>query len=200
MNRDYYAPEQRHGDATKVDHRADIYALGCILYEIITGISPTRPNLPPLEEFHKDMTPLDSIIKKMTAHAPIRRYQDIDSALDELLWALLHIGIPTAGPSTEEDDKKDLLRLLKSTNAANQAKAIEPAMRLGVEALPLLHEHIGNPRLDVAIAAYRILGEIGSETSVAYLTRVFIRDERQRNLTSQPGNLQLRHYATIQLT
>jgi len=170
MNRDYYAPEQRHGDATKVDHRADIYALGCILYEIITGISPTRPNLPPLEEFHKDMAPLDSIIKKMTAHAPIRRYQDIDSALDELVWALLHIGIPTTGPSTEEDDKKDLLRLLKSTNAANQAKAIEPAMRLGVEALSLLHEQIGNPRLDVAIAAYRILGEIGSETSITYLT------------------------------
>lgn len=197
MNRDYYAPEQRHGDATKVDHRADIYALGCILYEIITGISPTRPNLPPLEEFHKDMAPLDSIIKKMTAHAPIRRYQDIDSALDELLWALLHIGIPTTGPSTHEDDKKDLLRLLKSTNAENQAKAIEPAMRLGVEALPLLHEQIGNSRLDVAIAAYRILGEIGSETSIAYLTAGLYprRTAKKPNFaTGQPAAQALRNY------
>jgi serine/threonine protein kinase len=170
MNRDYYAPEQRHGDATKVDHKADIYALGCILYEIITGISPTRPNLPALEEFHKDMAPLDKIIKKMTVHRPSGRYQEVDSAFDELLWALLHIGIPTGAPSTVEDDKKDLLRLLKSTNAVNQGKAIEQAMRLGTEALPLLHEQIGNPRLDVAIAAYRILGEIGDDSSIPYIT------------------------------
>jgi|GEM_PF-2165132 len=170
MNRDYYAPEQRFGDATKVDHRADIYALGCVLYEIITGISPTRPNLPSLEEFHKGLAPLDKIIKKMTAHSPSGRYQDIDSAIDDFSWALLHIGIPTGAPSNEEDDKKELLRLLKSTNGVNQAKAIEPAMRLGSEALPILHDQIGNSRLDVAIAAYRILGEIGSGTSVPYLT------------------------------
>src|SRR5258708_2944919 len=113
MNRDYYAPEQRHGDATKVDHRADIYALGCILYEIITGISPTRPNLPSLEEFHKDMAPLDKIIKRMTVHRPSGRYQEIDSAIDELLWALFHVGIPTRAPLTDEDDKKDLVRFLK---------------------------------------------------------------------------------------
>lgn len=199
MNRDYYAPEQRHGDATKVDHRADIYALGCILYEIIAGISPTRPNLPPLEEFHKEMALLDHIIKKMTAHAPSRRYQDVDSALDEFWWALLHIGIPTGAPSTEEDDKRDLLKFLKSTNVANQAKAIEPAMRLGTEALPLLHEQIGNPRLDVAIAAYRILGEIGSDTSVAYLTAGLYprRTAKKPNfVTGQHAALALRNYPT----
>jgi serine/threonine protein kinase len=199
MNRDYYAPEQRHGDATKVDHKVDIYALGCILYEVITGISPTRPNLPRLEEFHKDLAPLDNIIKRMTAHAPSRRYQDIDSALDELLWSLLHIGIPTAGPSTEDDDRKDLLRLLKSTNAANQSKAIEPAMRLGAAALPLLHEQIGNPRFDVAIAAYRILGEIGSETSVPYLTAGLYprRTANKPNFVAgQPAALALSKYPT----
>lgn len=197
MNRDYYAPEQRHGDATKVDHRADIYALGCILYEIITGISPTRPNLPLLEEFHKGMAPLDKIIKKMTAHSPSGRYQDIDSAIDDFSWALLHVGIPTGAPSTEEDHKKEMLRLLKSTNGVNQAKAIEPAMRLGSEALPLLHEQIGNSRLDVAIAAYRILGEIGSETSVAYLTAGLYarRTAKKPNFaTGQPAAMALRNY------
>jgi len=169
MNRDYYAPEQRHGDATKVDHRVDIYALGCILYEIVSGISPTRPNLPPLKEFHKELASLDKILSKMIAHSPGKRYHNIDSAFNDLVWALVHTGIPTVGPSTEEDDKKDLLKLLSSTNAANQAKAIEPAMRLGTKALPILHQQIGNRRLDVAIAAYRLLGEIAHETSVPYL-------------------------------
>lgn len=169
MNRDYYAPEQRHGDATKVDHKADIYALGCILYELVSGISAARPNLPPLKEFHKDFASFDVIFNKMTAHSPAGRYQSIDLVLDEFAWAMVYIGVPTSAPSSEEEDKRFLVKCLSSTNAANQAKAIEPAMRLGTAALPVLHEQIGNRRLDVAIAAYRILGEISDETSVPYL-------------------------------
>ena len=169
MNRDYYAPEQRHGDATKVDHRADIYALGCMLYELISGIAPTRPNMPALKELHKDFALLDTIFNKMTAHSPSRRYQNIDTVIDNLFWALVHIGIPTDAPSSDEDDKNLLVKLLSSTNAANQSKAIEPAMRLGTAALPVLHEQIGNRRLDVAVAAYRILGEIANASSIPYL-------------------------------
>lgn len=169
MNLDYYAPEQRHGDATKVDHKADIYGLGCILYELLTGISAARPNLPPLKEFHNDFASIDVIFNKMTAHSPARRYQSIDFVLDDIGWVLIHIGVPTSGPSSEEDDKKLLVKLLSSTNAANQAKAIEPAMRLGTAALPVLHEQIGNRRLEVAVAAYRILGEIADEISIPYL-------------------------------
>jgi hypothetical protein len=105
----------------------------------------------------------------MIAHPPGSRYQSIDAAFDDLLWALVHTGIPTSGPSTEEDDKKELIKLLSSTNAANQAKAIEPAMRLGTRALPVLHEQIGHRRLDVAIGAYRLLGEIAHESSLPYL-------------------------------
>jgi serine/threonine protein kinase len=197
MNRDYYAPEQRHGDATKVDHRADIYALGCILYEIISGISPTRPNLPPLAEFHKDLAPLDKVLNKMIAHAPESRYQNIDLAFDDLLWALVHTGIPTVGPSNDEDDKRDLIRLLSSANAANQAKAIEPAMRLGTKALPTLHEQIGHRRLDVAVGAFRLLGEIAHESSIPYLTAGLYPSHRGKDLrftTGQYASLALRKY------
>jgi hypothetical protein len=169
MNRDYYAPEQRHGDATKVDHRADIYALGCILYEIVSGISPTRPNLPPLKEFHRDLAPLDAILSRMIAHRPEDRYGSIDAAFDDLVWALVHTRIPTSGPSTDEDEKKELIKLLTSANAANQSRAIEPAMRLGTKAMAVLHEHVGHRRLDVAMASYRLLGEIGDESSLPYL-------------------------------
>jgi eukaryotic-like serine/threonine-protein kinase len=36
----YIAPEQIRGDHTRIDHRADIFALGVVLYEILTGEHP----------------------------------------------------------------------------------------------------------------------------------------------------------------
>ena len=61
LNRDYYAPEQRFGAATDVDCRADIYALGCIFYELLTSIPPVRANAPNLSVLSSALGPFDSI-------------------------------------------------------------------------------------------------------------------------------------------
>lgn len=169
MNWDYYAPEQRYGDATKVDQRADIYALGCILYELLAGISPTRPNLPTLSSLHPKLTHLDSMFRKMTAHSPSKRYHHLDEVADELTWILIHIGIPTEAPSSDEEEKKKLVKYLRSTNAATQERALDVAHRLGQKALPELHEQAGDRRLSVALAAYRIIGELCNKDSLTYL-------------------------------
>lgn len=169
MNWDYYAPEQRGGDATKVDHRADIYALGLILYELVSGVSPSRPNLPPLAGFNDRLARLGVIFQKMTAHDPAKRYQNLDLVLDDLTWTLVAVGIPATAPSTEEEDKKALIRLVRSANAANQARAHEIVQRLADKALPGLHEMTGDRRLDVALAAYRLLGTLAHKDSLPYL-------------------------------
>ncbi len=170
MNRDYYAPEQRHGDATKVDHKADIYALGCILYELISGIPAVRPNLPRLTELDSRFKGFDTVFYKMTAHDPKKRYRHVDLALIDLIRVSAAIEASSDVIVETEEMKKELLKCLRSSNAATQQKALPLAKKLEKYCLPELHEELGNRRLDVAIAAYRILGELRYAESIPFLT------------------------------
>src|SRR5262249_20367350 len=56
----YMAPEQRERP-TDVDHRADIYALGVVFYQMLTGELPGKPLRPPSSKVHLDVR-LDEVV------------------------------------------------------------------------------------------------------------------------------------------
>jgi serine/threonine protein kinase len=67
----YMAPEQRDTPAN-VDHRADIYSLGVVFYEILTGELPTGSFAPPSSKSDTDPR-VDAIVQQALEHERTRR-------------------------------------------------------------------------------------------------------------------------------
>lgn len=69
----YMAPEQRERPQ-EVDHRADIYALGVVFYQMLTGELPSGRLEPPSRKVHVDVR-LDEVVLRALEREPARRYQ-----------------------------------------------------------------------------------------------------------------------------
>src|ERR1044071_6293518 len=78
----YMAPEQVE-KPQEVDHRADIYSLGVVFYEMLTGELPLGKFDPPSHKVQIDVR-LDDVVLRSLANNPDRRYQHVSEVKTEL--------------------------------------------------------------------------------------------------------------------
>lgn len=80
---DYAAPEQRTPNGT-ADHRADIFSLGVVLYELLTGERP-KPNIvPPSRCVQVDLR-IDEIVLRALEGKPELRFASMDEFRTQLV-------------------------------------------------------------------------------------------------------------------
>ncbi|MEM7455776.1 MAG: serine/threonine-protein kinase [Planctomycetota bacterium] len=120
----YMAPEQFEG-SRKVDHRADIYSLGVVFYEMLTGELPVGRFEAPSQKVSIDVR-LDEVVLRTLEKEPQRRYQaasEIKSDLHSIASLPGHSIDHSFNPNADISDANKQGLPVPSLNVGQQANA-----------------------------------------------------------------------------
>ena len=125
----YLAPEQIDGQSG--DQRADIFAFGCVLYEMIAGQKAFQGNSAmtviaaimssepaPLDTLVASHPLIEHVLRRCLEKDPERRWQDIGDVTRELQWAAARPVVTPPAPVQEPGRKWGIWRWVRAAIAA----------------------------------------------------------------------------------
>ncbi len=143
----YMAPEQANGDA--VDHRADLFSLGSVMYAMCVGHSPFRASTTmgvlkrvchdpprPIQELNPDIPDwLCGIVMKLLAKQPGDRFQSAKAVAEVLEKWLAHVQQPSVvprpiaadQPSSQQSHRSASIRSEFSSTTAASVHSTSPS-------------------------------------------------------------------------
>lgn len=115
----YMSPEQCLG--TPVDHRADIYSLGCVLFEALAGTPPFLGE-----------SALSTMMKHQSEKPPTLREASLGRAFPEAIETI----VAKMLEKKPEDRYQDLFEVASDLNRLKQGAEVKPRQRLQEETAP----------------------------------------------------------------
>jgi len=122
----YMAPEQLERPQD-VDHRADIYSLGVVFYEMLTGELPRGQFAPPSQKSAADPR-VDEVVLRALEKEKARRYASADEVRTQVETITGSAGVPPAEPGVAPGSCK--------TDLDKRAVGATPTTPTGTVALP----------------------------------------------------------------
>jgi len=129
----YMAPEQVE-NPQQVDHRADIYSLGVVFYEMLTGELPLGRFAPPSRKVQVDVR-LDEVVLHALEKEPQRRYQqasEIKTDVEHIVTAPEPVQSPPAVVPAVTPPRRELWKTAVSILAITLTVLLVGSVILGV--------------------------------------------------------------------
>ncbi|HQZ18825.1 MAG TPA: serine/threonine-protein kinase, partial [Vicinamibacteria bacterium] len=188
----YVAPEALTDG--RVDHRADQWAVGIVLYELLAGRKPyASPTFTTLayQIVHEPPPPLDDaalglprglreVVAKALSKSPGDRYQDLAEMAAELR-RVAGLRVPVDSPLSEESRRRSYRENLEEANrrleahdleraleAARRAQAVEPSGREVVRLLEGIEARLASAQAVPRPSPRAVVTEVGARGAAVY--------------------------------